>query len=45
MDMMANSGDEKIDPTSPIAGLGLPPRKWAKGKKHNPNKEILEDPN
>jgi hypothetical protein len=47
MDMMANSRDEGIDPTSPTTGLGPPPRKRkrAKGKRHNPNKEILEDPN
>jgi hypothetical protein len=42
---MANSRDEGIDPTSPIVGLGPLLRKRAKGKRHNPNKEILEDPN
>jgi len=40
--MMANLRDEG---TNPMVGLGFLPRKWPKGKKHNPNKEILEDPN
>jgi hypothetical protein len=39
---MADLGDERTDP---MVGLGLPPRKQTKGKRHNPNKEILEDPN
>jgi hypothetical protein len=43
--MMENSGDERIDPTSPMAWPRPPPMKQAKGKRHNPNKEILEDPN
>jgi hypothetical protein len=40
--MTANSRDERTNPT---VGLGLLPRKRAKVKRHNPNKEILEDPN
>jgi hypothetical protein len=40
--MMANLRDEGTNPT---VGLGLLPRKRAKGKRNNPNKEILEDPN
>jgi hypothetical protein len=39
---MIDLGDEGIDPT---VGLRLSPRKQMKGKRHNPNKEILEDPN
>jgi hypothetical protein len=38
---MENLGDERTDP---MVGLGPSPRKRTKGKKHNPNKEILEDP-
>ncbi len=42
---MENSGDERIYPTSPMAWPRPPPMKQTKGKRHNPNKEILEDPN
>jgi hypothetical protein len=28
-----------------MVGLRLPPKKEMKGNRHNPNKEILEDPN
>jgi len=37
-------GDEGIDSIPPTVGLKSPPRKRAKGKRHNPNKENLEDP-
>jgi len=30
---------------SPMVGLRFPPRKWAKCNLHNPNREILENPN
>ncbi len=42
---MADLEDEGNDPISPMVGLGCPPRKRAKGNWHNPNREILEDPN
>lgn len=37
---MANSRDERTNPTSPTVRLRPPPRKQVKGKKHNPNKEF-----
>jgi hypothetical protein len=37
---MGNSSNERIDP---MARLGLLLRKQVKGKRHNPNREILED--
>jgi hypothetical protein len=37
---MANSRDERTNPTSPTIGLRPPPRKQVKGKRHNPNKEF-----
>jgi hypothetical protein len=37
--------DLGVEKTNPMVGLGLPPRKQMKGKRHNPNKEILEDLN
>jgi hypothetical protein len=34
-----------VEKTDPMVGLGLFPRKQMKGKRHNSNKEILEDVN
>jgi hypothetical protein len=42
---MANSVDEQTNPISPIVGLGPPLEKQVKDKRHNPNKDILEDLN
>ncbi len=42
---MANSRYGGTNPTSPPVGLGPPPRKLAKGKRHILNKEILENHN
>jgi hypothetical protein len=42
---MIDSRDEHMDPILLMAKLGLPPKKWTNGKKHNPNKDIGENPN
>jgi hypothetical protein len=42
---MANLEYEGTNPPSPTVGLGPPPRKRAKGKRHIPNNFFLENPN
>jgi hypothetical protein len=37
--MMANLGDERIDPISPTIRLRPPLEKQTKGKRQNPNKD------
>jgi hypothetical protein len=40
---MANSRDEQVDPMSPTTELGLLPKKWKNGKRHDTNNDTLED--
>jgi hypothetical protein len=42
---MENLRDEHTNQISPTVGLRPPPKKQTKGKKHNSNMDILENPN